>query len=221
VASKAHMALARAYLRTFWALWKLRNSIAAADYDYRAHDSPIPLQRYWQRSRHRYITELIAGEGPVLDVGCGSSRIIDALPRGSVALDVLTNKLRFDRRYAAPRVRASGFALPFADAQFPCVLCSQVIEHVPKDSPILDELCRVLRPGGRLVLGTPDYANWQWVYIEKLYGMVPGGYKDEHISHYTNREIVGLMKTRGLQFEEERYILRGELIQAFRKPAVR
>ena len=53
-----------AYLRTFWKLWKLRNSIAAADYDYRAHDSPIPLQRYWQRSRYRYITELIDGPGP-------------------------------------------------------------------------------------------------------------------------------------------------------------
>jgi ubiquinone/menaquinone biosynthesis C-methylase UbiE len=115
-------------------------------------------------------------------------------------------------------VRGSGFALPFPDASFPCVLCSQVIEHVPKESPILDELCRVLAPGGRLVLGTPDYANWQWVYIEKLYGMVPGGYKDEHISHYTNRELVQIMGERGLRFEEERYILQGELIQAFRKP---
>ena len=77
----------------------------------------------------------------------------------------------------------------------------------------------MLAPGGRLVLGTPDYANWQWVYIEKLYGLVPGGYKDEHISHYTNRELVGIMGARGLRLEEERYILRGELIQAFRKPA--
>ena len=102
---------------------------------------------------------------------------------------------------------------------FPCVLCSQVIEHVPKESPILNELCRVLKPGGRLVLGTPDYANWQWVYMEKLYGMVPGGYKDEHISHYTRRELVQLMTARGLRLEEERYILRGELIQAFRTPA--
>ena len=38
------------YLRTFWRLWKLRNSIECADYDARAHDSAIPLQRYWQRS---------------------------------------------------------------------------------------------------------------------------------------------------------------------------
>src|SRR4029077_6723843 len=72
VASMAHATLASAYLRTFWELWKLRNSISAADYDYRAHDSPIPLQRYWQRQRYRHITELIAGEGPVLDVGCGA-----------------------------------------------------------------------------------------------------------------------------------------------------
>ena len=209
-----------AWIRTFGELWKLRNSILAADYDDRAHDSRIPLQRYWQRMRHRHVMDLIAGEGAVLDIGCGSSRIIAGLPPGSVAVDVLQRKLRYARRFGKPLVRGSGFALPFADASFPCVLCSQVIEHVPKDSPILDELCRVLAPGGRLVLGTPDYANWQWVFIEKLYGLVPGGYKDEHISHYTNRELVRIMGERDLGFEEERYILRGELIQAFRKPGV-
>jgi dolichol-phosphate mannosyltransferase len=208
-----------ACLRTFGQLWKLRNSILAADYDDRAHDSRIFLQRYWQRSRHRFVMELVAGEGPVLDIGCGSSRIIGGLPRGSVALDVLHRKLRYARKFGRPLVRGSGFTLPFADESFSCVLCSQVIEHVPKASPILDELCRVLRPGGRLVLGTPDYANWQWVYIEKLYGLVPGGYKDEHISHYTNEELRRIMQERGLAFEEERYILQGELIQAFRKPA--
>jgi SAM-dependent methyltransferase len=220
VASKAHAPLARAYLRTFWSLWKLRNSIAAADYDFRAHDSVIPLQRFWQRSRYRYITELIAGEGPVLDVGCGSSHIIGALPKGSVALDVLVNKLRFNRRFPVPRVRGSGFTLPFADESFPCVLCSQVIEHVPMEPSMIDELCRVLRPGGRLVLGTPDYDQWQWVWIEKAYGMAaPGGYADEHISHYTRKGLLADFARRGYTHEATRYILRGELILAFRKPS--
>jgi dolichol-phosphate mannosyltransferase len=211
------MPLAWAWVRTFGTLWKRRNSILAADYDDRAHDSRIPLQRYWQRMRHRYVMELIAGEGPVLDVGCGSSRIIAGLPPGSVAVDILQRKLRYARRFGRMVVRASGAALPFADASFRCVLCSQVIEHVPKETPILDELCRVLAPGGRLVLGTPDYDNWQWVAFEKLYGLVPGGYKDEHISHYSNRELTALMTERGLRFEAERYILRGELIHAYRK----
>ena len=219
VKSKAHAALAAAYLRTFWKLWKLRNSIAAADYDYRAHDSPIPLQRYWQRSRFRYISELIEGQGPVLDVGCGSSHIIGVLPKGSVALDILINKLRFARRFPVPRVRASGFALPFADESFPCVLCSQVIEHVQMAPSMIDELCRVLRPGGRLVLGTPDYDRWEWVWIEKAYGVAaPGGYADEHISHYTRKGLLEDFARRGYTHEATRYILRGELILAFRKP---
>jgi SAM-dependent methyltransferase len=220
VLSKAHAPLALAYLRTFWRLWKLRNSIAAADYDYRAHDSPIPLQRYWQRSRYRYIVELIDGEGPVLDVGCGSSHIIGALPNGSVALDVQINKLRFARRFRTPLVCGSGFALPFADESFPCVLCSQVIEHVSMVPSMIDELCRVLRPGGRLVLGTPDYDRWEWVWMEKAYrAAAPGGYADEHISHYTRQGLLDEFERRGYVHEATRYILRGELILAFRKSA--
>jgi SAM-dependent methyltransferase len=221
--TKAHRKLATAYAGTFWALWKLRNSIAAADYDYRAHDSSIPLQRFWQRSRYRHITGLVDGQGAVLDVGCGSSHIIGALAPGSVALDILVNKLRFARRFNVPLVRGSGFALPFRDGSFPCVLCSQVIEHVPMTGvtpSILDELCRVLAPGGRLVLGTPDYDRREWVYIEKAYGFfAPGGYADEHISHYTRHGLLQEFARRGFRHEATRYILRGELILAFRKPA--
>jgi dolichol-phosphate mannosyltransferase len=208
----------RAYVRTFWSLWKLRNSILAADYDDRAYDSVIWLQRYWQRKRYAHVTELIAGQGPVLDVGCGSSRIIAALPPGSVGVDVLRRKLRYARRFGCWLVQASGFQLPVRDEAFRCVVCSQVIEHVPKESPILDELCRVLRTGGRLVLGTPDYANWQWVWMEKAYGLAaPGSYADEHISHYTYEELVAEFGRRGFDLEQVRYILKGELIMAFRK----
>jgi dolichol-phosphate mannosyltransferase len=207
-----------AYLRTFWSLWKLRNSIQCADYDARAYDSRIPLQRYWQRRRFHHITDLIRGQGVVLDVGCGSSRIIGALPPGSVALDVLLRKLRYARRFGRALAQGSGFALPFRSGAFPCVLCSQVIEHVPKESPILEELDRVLAPGGRLVLGTPDYANWEWVLTEKLYGwFAPGAYADEHIAHYSRRELVERFESRGYKLEAVRYILRGELILAFRK----
>jgi glycosyltransferase involved in cell wall biosynthesis len=207
-----------AYLRTFWRLWKLRNSILCSDYDARAHDSPIWLQRFWQRSRHRYVTELIAGEGPVLDVGCGSSRIIGALPPGSLAMDILMRKLRYARRFKRHLVRGSGFNIPVRDESFPCVLCSQVIEHVPKDSGIIEELIRTLAPGGRLVLGTPDYDRWEWVWMERAYGLAaPGGYADEHIAHYTRDELIALFEGRGFKWEATRYILRGELILAFRK----
>ena len=110
--------------------------------------------------------------------------------------------------------------MPFADKSFSCVLCSQVIQHVPKDSSILSELIRVLKPGGRLVLGTPDYANWQWVVTEKAYRVFArGAYADEHIAHYTRDELLQHFSALGFTHEAHAdcEILRGELIMALRK----
>jgi dolichol-phosphate mannosyltransferase len=213
------IAFGLSYLRTFRSLYRLRNSILSADYDARAHDSVVPPQRYWQRQRYRHITALLHGEGPTLDVGSGSSKIIGALPQGSVAVDILLPKLRYARRYGTLLAQGSGFALPFAAESFPCVLCSQVIEHVPKESPILAELDRTLAPGGALVLGTPDYANLEWRFTEAVYQRVlPSAYADEHVSHYTRAELIRHFTQQGYQLEATRYILRGELILKFRKP---
>src|SRR5262249_34588048 len=121
-AHRRALRLALEYVRTFWRLWKLRNSILCSDYDARAYDSPIFLQRYLQRTRYRHVTELIANEGHVLDVGCGSSRIIGALPPGSLAIDILMRKLRYARRFSRHLAHGSAFHLPVRDESFPCVL---------------------------------------------------------------------------------------------------
>jgi dolichol-phosphate mannosyltransferase len=206
------------YVKTFSRLWKLRNSIASADYDSRAYDTWLLTQRYWQRQRFKHVTELIKGQGVCLDIGCGSSRIITALPDGSIALDILIRKLRYAMRFERTLLNASAFDLPIEDASVPCVLCSQLIEHLPRGN-VLDELDRVLQPGGRLVLGTPDYGNWQWRLIEWFYGkLLPQAYADEHITHYTYEELIEeFQHKRGYDLIEERYILRGELIMAFQK----
>ncbi len=200
--------------------WRLQRLALTPDYDDRAYDSPIPLQRYWQRTRYRHIVELAAERGRVLDVGCGSSRILSGLPSGSIGLDILLGKLRHARKFGRPLVQGNATRLPFPDATFPCVVCSEVIEHVPRDAPILDELTRVLAPGGRLVIGTPDYGRWEWVAMERLYQVAaPDGYADQHITHYTRATLTALLAGRGLAVEEARYIGRGELILALRKLA--
>jgi dolichol-phosphate mannosyltransferase len=207
------------YLKTFKRLWMLRNSIASADYDARAYNALMPPQRYWQRQRYKHITNLLVGKGKCLDVGCGSSRIIEALPPGSIALDILMRKLRYARRFKHNTIQGSIFDLPVPNKSFPCVLCSQVIEHVPR-ATVLDELDRVLQPGGFLILGTPDYAKWQWVFIEWLYKiLLPQAYADEHITHYTYHELVDeFVAKRNYKLETVRYILKGELILGLRKP---
>ena len=210
-------AFGKAYLRTLGRMWALRNSISSADYDYRAYFSRHPYQRFWQRRRFALITQLSQYPPRILDVGCGSSYILTAFPQ-AVAVDVLLHKLRFDADMSSRRVNASVFALPFPDGHFDEVICSQVIEHVPAEPVVLDELVRVLRPGGALILGTPDYGNWQWRWIEWIYARVnPVGYADEHITHYTYATLVAELEKRGLAVEAHRYIQKAELILKARK----
>lgn len=205
------------YLRTFRRMWSLRNSILSADYDYRAFDSRIPFQRYWQRRRFKIINELARGSKSTLDIGCGSSRILAALENG-IGVDVQMTKLRYIRGYGKPLVNASIHALPFRDNAFDCVICSEVIEHIPSGEQPFLEMSRVLQRGSRLILGTPDYGTMWWRLIERLYDfLAPGGYAEEHITQYTKSGLIELIEGQGFAFQTIQYIGRSEMILKFEK----
>lgn len=212
------LALGFDYVRTLRAMWRLRNSVESCDYDTRAFYSSIPLQRYWQRRRYAIILSYIGDAGRVLDAGCGSTQILNGAPQ-VVGMDPQRRKLRFMQVPGRRLVNGSTFALPFRSEAFDAVISSQVIEHLPPDPVIFDELVRCLRPGGALVLGTVDYGGWQWPLIERAYGLAkPTGYADEHITHYTRDSLFALLERRGLKVLEHRYILGGEIIIKARKP---
>ena len=208
-----------AFLKTLVRMWRLRNSVASADYDERAFDSPIWLQRYWQRARHRIVLGYLEEREGILDVGCGSSRIILDLP-AAVGMDILQRKLRWLRPRHARLVRGSCDRLPFRDSRFAAVINSEVIEHVPDTPEVWTEMWRVLRPGGTLILGTPDYGRWLWWVLEWMYGkLLPGAYAKEHITHFTREELARRLRAAGYEVVDCRYVGFSEMIFKARKPA--
>ncbi|HEV2906084.1 MAG TPA: methyltransferase domain-containing protein [Actinomycetota bacterium] len=212
--------LGMGYLTTLSRAFALRNSVKAADYDHRAFDSWIPLQRYWQRRRFRIIQDYVADEGWVLDIGCGSSRIVQTLPR-VVATDLAIRKLRWLRAPGRPLLQADMNRLPFRSGAFGAVVCSEVIEHIPREEVRLEELVRVIAPGGVLVLGTPDYGKRMWRTLEWTYGkLFPGGYVKEHINRYDHEGLRAMLKGLGLEVEGVRYVGGSEMIFKARVPTV-
>jgi dolichol-phosphate mannosyltransferase len=192
--------------RAAFKLWRLRNSTESADYDERAFYSIIPIQRMWHRSRHRIITSWARAAGRTLDAGCGSSVIVQSI-NNVVGMDFSLKKLRFLRRYQLPLVNGAAEALPFRDGSFDCVISAEVIEHLPFDEVLFSEMRRVLRPDGILITGTPDYATLGWRIIEPIYGLLmPGGYKDEHITHYTHQSLAAILNRFGFVIEEFEYV---------------
>jgi ubiquinone/menaquinone biosynthesis C-methylase UbiE len=211
--------LGAGYVRTFGRMFSLRNSVKAADYDHRAFDSWIPLQRYWQRARFRVIRGMVDGSTRILDIGCGSSRIVQSLPQ-AVGLDMQLRKLRWLRARGRQLVQASLMDLPFPDGAFDCVICSEVIEHIAREEITLTDMVRVLAPGGVLVLGTPDYGRWIWRALEGAYKKVfPQGYATEHINRYTSRSLRAEIEDLGLTVLDLQYVGASEMIFKALKPA--
>ena len=92
--------------------------------------------------------------GRLLDIGCGVKPYRAMLPG-------VTRHIGIERpgtlsRSTVVDAWADALALPFAEASFDSVLCNEVLEHVPEPARLLSEAARVLRPGGTLVLTTPQ-----------------------------------------------------------------
>jgi len=88
--------------------------------------------------------------GRVLDLGCGSQPYRALLPQTAsyVGADV-------EERDGVDARLIPGEPLPFANASFDGIVCTQVLEHVEDLTQILDEITRVLKPGGMLVASVP------------------------------------------------------------------
>jgi SAM-dependent methyltransferase len=98
------------------------------------------------------------GAGEVLEIGPGLRPT--APVRTSTFIDASGHALE---RLAARGGRTAEVAgaLPFADGSFDAVLAFEVLEHVQEDTRLLEEIARVTRPAGLLVVSTPvDPSKW-------------------------------------------------------------
>lgn len=131
--------------------------------DFGAWMNPFDLRarEAWVRAQLARLP--LAGER-VLDVGAGLghfSRIVAALGGRPVPLDLAGRLLAKLRGEFPLAVQGDALALPFATGTFGIVVSSECVEHTPDPLVAIREMVRVLRPGGVLVLTTPN-RRWRW-----------------------------------------------------------
>lgn len=113
----------------------------------------------FQRSMLAYVEAAKLVEGRVLEIGTGTGYGVDIIAP-NVEHFVTLDKYRSEELGALPAnvefLEAKVPPLPFADDSFDCVVSFQVIEHIKRDRAFVEEVRRVLKPGGRFIVSTPN-----------------------------------------------------------------
>ena len=119
------------------------------------------LEAFFHKNRawmvRRMVAKYATPNAPILDAGCGTGLNLRHLPAGSVGIDINPRNIALLRQRLPNHTVIEGDveALPFDDASFGTVLCTEVIEHIPDPSAALAEYRRVLQPGGVLIGSVP------------------------------------------------------------------
>jgi SAM-dependent methyltransferase len=194
--------------------------------------APVPLREFYENpdvpassglDRAQRMSRLlslalrdVAAPACILDLGCGDGTAAGLAARHNpghrmIGLDWSAGSLRQARRLGLTAVRAGiDVALPVASGAADVVIMSELIEHLVDTDAALEEVHRVLKPGGSLLLSTPNLAAWynrglvalgvQPVFSEvSLYGVYgrPGQVVAGHLHLFTRRALVQFLAARG------------------------
>jgi SAM-dependent methyltransferase len=180
--------------------------------------------------RHRMVQPFIGNRrGTLLDFGCGTGPqtllFLDDVDH-IVGVDVDESSIRSFRELIATRslssrveaVQYDGTTLPLADASVDFAISFEVLEHVLDERRALEELHRVLKPGGRLAMSVPN--RW-WVFETHgaalpllkwnrvpFFSWLPKPLHDRwaRARIYSRGEIVKKLRTAGFTIDEAVYI---------------
>ena len=138
---------------------------------------------------HRLLSAYVFAEkyinGDVLELGCGEGRGIDIILKKSksfTAIDKISEVTeRLSRKYKNEKFISSSFPplINIEDNSFDTIVTFQVIEHINNDNLFVEEIYRILRPGGKALITTPN--------IEMTLTRNPW-----HIREYTSRQLQDL-----------------------------
>ncbi|MCG3205117.1 MAG: Ubiquinone biosynthesis O-methyltransferase [Elusimicrobia bacterium] len=131
--------------------------------------SGLPIR--WVENRRFVMIKNLCGSasgGKILDVGCGSGNLLEKLNGdrlvGIDLSDTLLNQAR-ERLKDKPNcelIKADIERLPFERGLFDCVICSEVLEHVENPKLVIDEMFRVIKPQGLIVITVPNETLINW-----------------------------------------------------------
>ena len=116
--------------------------------------------------KHPFTKEEFGCGNRILDLGCAESPFSHLFTgdNESYGLDNCPKRILLNENNALHKgyqalIVGEGLSIPFPDSSFDIIICTEVIEHVVEIRQLINEINRVLRKGGKLILSTPNLVS--------------------------------------------------------------
>ena len=140
----------------------------------------------------------------ILDVGCGTGEMLSRIKKNGVrraGIDISTQMVDIAGQKLGNECdlkTGDATALPWSDGTFDVVLCNYSFHHYEHPEKVLGEMRRVLKKGGRLVIGD----CWMQTPLRLIMNVFIRFGNDGDYHFYSKREICGLLKKSGFTVTE-------------------
>jgi SAM-dependent methyltransferase len=136
----------------------------------------LDIKKYWAEEINRFqcTLEIFAGRR-VLDIGCGPYGLIHYLANAGerIRIDPLLPRYESRMPLTGPQLSLSGLGehLPLASDSIDIAICFNALDHMRDPAAALDEIRRVLRPGGTLLLMIHTFPPWTrpFFWVDRLH----------------------------------------------------
>jgi ubiquinone/menaquinone biosynthesis C-methylase UbiE len=168
-----------------------------------------PMRRFLSGIRlsaiSREVVKRVPAQSKILEVGCGHGQVLwSCYRRESTMVGIDINPLsvaiarrRFENKPNVTFLEGDVRKMDLKDGSFDCILCTEVIEHVPDPVEVLNEIKRLLKPGGIFVSTVP----WEYLLVLLRTLILPvrlaqgrGVLVPEHLHYFTKSSYRNLLE---------------------------
>lgn len=180
----------------------------------RAHceEKEPALEKFLSRFRFQKIAKHIPEGAALLDLGCGFSgsllkNVEKRISRG-VGLDISVENNPYNSKLEL-REYDLNCPLPFSDNEFDIVASLANLEHLENPEQSLEEICRVLKPGGKLLLTSPSTYGKPVLEFLAFLGLVSRREIEDHKNYFNKKNLTNLGRKAGFSFVRHSYFQLG------------